>query len=262
MNRIEIKLNKLKNENKKALISYVTAGDPNLETTEKSILTMIDNGADIIQIGVPFSDPIAEGIAIQNASKRALENGVTLKKIFEMAKDLRKKTDEPLVFMMYLNTIFGFGTDKFFKLCVECGVDGIIVPDMPFEERDELQPFCEKYDVISISLVTPTSHRRIQKIAENAKGYLYCVSAAGAPETNPNYFNDCKKFLGLVEEHSAVPCAADFEIFDEHQMKELSGCCDGIITGSAAVRITEEEKENAPHKIGEFIGKIRNILDK
>ena len=179
MNRIDKKLQQLKAENKKALITYVTCGDGGYDTTESAVLKMAENGADIIELGVPFSDPIAEGPVIQAASERALKNGTTLKGIFEMVKRLRSKTNIPLLLMMYVNSIFRFGTEKFFTMCEDTGIDGVIVPDLPFEEKEEIQESADKHSIINISLITPTSTDRISMIAKEAKGFVYCVSSTG-----------------------------------------------------------------------------------
>lgn len=247
MNRIETALAALKEQNKKALITYVTAGDPDLETTEELVIGMFDNGADIVEIGVPFSDPIAEGIAIQNASRRSLNNGTTLVKIFGMIKSLRTKTDKPLVLMMYLNTIFGFGTERFFKLCDEMGVDGVLVPDMPYEERDEILPYAEKYGVMNISTVAPASDERIRMISESAKGFLYCISSKCS-----------EKDFAVIKEHSDVPCITG--VTSEEQARELSAHCDGVIAGSAIVEIIEREKKNSPEKVMEFIRTLKKAI--
>ena len=176
-NKIDTKLAQCKAEGKKALITFITAGDGGYDCTEKAVLEMAKNGADLIELGVPFSDPIAEGPVIQCASERALQNGTTLAGIFDLVRRLRKETDVPLLLMMYLNTIFCYGTDRFFATCQECGIDGVIVPDIPFEEKDEIQGDADKYNVHNISLVTPASENRIQMIASEATGFLYCVSS-------------------------------------------------------------------------------------
>mgnify|MGYP000787547720 FL=1 len=178
-NRIDACFEKLKAENKKALVTFITAGDPDMDTTEKCVLEMYKNGSDIIEIGVPFSDPIAEGATIQKASLRSLSGGTNLDKIFDLVRKLRTQTDKPMLLMMYINTIFKFGTAKFFELCKETQIDGVIVPDMPFEEREELEGEAEKNGIYTIFLVAPTSHVRVKMIAEKSKGFLYVVSSLG-----------------------------------------------------------------------------------
>ena len=193
-NRIECCLDNLKAQNKKALVTFITAGYGGYETTEEAVLEMEKSGADIIEIGVPFSDPIAEGPVIQNASMMSLNRGTTLKGIFEMVKRIRIKTNIPLLRMMYVNSIFRYGTEKFFTQCKECGIDGVIVPDLPYEEYDEISEQAEKYNVIPISLVTPVSFERTEKIAGNAKGFLYCVSSTGVTGVRKNMSTDFSAF--------------------------------------------------------------------
>jgi len=257
-NRIDEKFVELGEE--KALITFVTAGDPDLETTEKLVLSMIDAGADIVELGVPFSDPIAEGPIIQDASKRSIDGGTTLVKIFALVKSLREKTDTPLLLMMYLNSIFGFGTDRFFQLCVENGIDGVIVPDMPFEERDELLPYSEKYGVHSISLVAPTSKDRIAMIASEAKGFLYCVSSTGVTGTRSSFQTDFDEFMGTIKKHAKVPCAIGFGISNPEQAKKMSQYSDGVIVGSSIVRIVEKEKQNAIESVHDFVKSLKEAI--
>lgn len=258
MNRIDKKFLELNGE--KALITFITAGDPDLETTEKLVLSMFEAGADVVELGVPFSDPVAEGITIQNASKRALDNGATLKKIFELVKKLREKTDKPLLLMMYLNSIYGFGTERFFKCCKENGIDGVIVPDMPFEEKNEVQPYAKDNDVYSISLVTPTSKDRIKKIAEEAEGFLYCVSSTGVTGVRSEFSTDFDEFMGIIKEHAKIPCAIGFGISNSEQAKTMSDYSDGVIVGSSIVKIVEKEKQNSINSVSEFVKKLKNAI--
>ena len=194
-NRIDACFEKLKAENKKALVTFITAGDPDMDTTEKCVLEMYKNGSDIIEIGVPFSDPIAEGATIQKASLRSLSGGTNLDKIFDLVRKLRTQTDKPMLLMMYINTIFKFGTAKFFELCKETQIDGVIVPDMPFEEREELQGEAEKNGIYTIFLVAPTSHERVKMIAEKSKGFLYVVSSLGVTGMRSEITTDFNELL-------------------------------------------------------------------
>lgn len=260
MNRIDRKFSQLKEKGEKALIPFVTAGDPDLETTEKLVLSMLDAGADLVEIGVPFSDPVAEGPVIQKASKRALDAGTTLVKIFETVKHLREKTDEPLLLMMYLNSIFRFGPERFFKLCSETGVDGVIVPDMPYEERDEIQETADRFGVIPISMVAPTSHERIAMIASAAKGFLYCVSSTGVTGTRSKFTTDFGEFFGAIQKHANVPCAVGFGISNPEQAKQMSSYCDGAIVGSAIVKIVEREGRNAAAPVAEFVKSLKDAI--
>ena len=204
-NKIDARLEQCKAEGRKALITFITAGDGGYDCTEKAVLEMAKNGADLIELGVPFSDPIAEGPVIQCASERSLRNGTTLVGIFDLVRRLRKETDVPLLLMMYLNTIFRFGTDRFFALCEECGIDGVIVPDIPFEEKDEIQGSADAHNVHNISLVTPASDDRIQMIASEATGFLYCVSSNGVTGVRSQFQTDFTPFFEKIHKYAKVP---------------------------------------------------------
>lgn len=260
MNRIEKCFSDLKKRNEKALITFITAGDPDLEATERAVFEMFDNGADIIELGVPFSDPVAEGVTIQKSSLRSLKNGTNLTKIFETVKRIREKTEKPLILMMYINTIFVYGTDRFFADCKQYGIDGVIVPDMPFEERDEVQEYAEKYGVLNINLVAPTSRNRIEKIASESKGFLYCVSSTGVTGVRSGYTTDFDDFFGTIRKYAKCPCAVGFGISGPEQAKKMSGYCDGVIVGSAIVRIFEEKGADAPKAAGEFVKSLKEAI--
>ncbi|MDE6600445.1 MAG: tryptophan synthase subunit alpha [Oscillospiraceae bacterium] len=260
MNRIEKALAELKDKNEKALITFVTAGDPDLETTEKLVLEMFDNGTDIVEIGVPFSDPVAEGKVIQAASLRSLSNGTDLTKIFGTVENLRKKTDKPLILMMYVNTIFRFGTERFFKLCREKGIDGVIVPDLPFEERDEIRSFAEDNGIIPISLVAPTSHQRIESIASDAHGFLYCVSSTGVTGTRSKFSTNFDEFFGEIKKSCKVPAMVGFGISNPEQAAKMGSYCDGVIVGSAVVKIIAEYGRDSVKKVGEFVRSLKDAL--
>lgn len=260
MNRIEKCFSDLKKRKEKALITFITAGDPDLEATERAVFEMFDNGADIIELGVPFSDPVAEGVTIQKSSLRSLKNGTNLTKIFETVKRIREKTEKPLILMMYINTIFVYGTDRFFADCKQYGIDGVIVPDMPFEERDEVQEYAEKYGVLNINLVAPTSRNRIEKIASESKGFLYCVSSTGVTGVRSGYTTDFDDFFGTIRKYAKCPCAVGFGISGPEQAKKMSGYCDGVIVGSAIVRIFEEKGADAPKAAGEFVKSLKEAI--
>lgn len=261
-NRIDACFEQLKKEGKKALITFITAGDPDMETTEKAVIEMFNNGADIIELGVPFSDPIAEGVTIQKSSLRSLNNGTTLDKIFDLVIKLRKKTDKPLLLMMYINTIYKYGSDKFFSLCRQNQIDGVIVPDLPFEEKDEISDIADKYGIYVINLVAPTSDERVSMIAKESKGFLYVVSSLGVTGTRQKITTDFNKLLAPLKNHSEYcPACIGFGISTPEQAKEMSSYCDGAIVGSAIVKIFEEYKENCPEKVGEFVKSLRNGMD-
>ena len=261
-NRIDACFEQLKSENKKALITFITAGDPDLETTEKAVIEMFDNGADIIELGVPFSDPIAEGPTIQRSSLRSLQKGTTLDDIFNSVINIRKKTDKPLVLMMYLNTIYKYGTEKFFKLCKETQIDGVIVPDMPFEERDELLSTADENGIYLINLVAPTSEERVSMIAKESKGFLYVVSSLGVTGTRSEITTDFDKLLAPLKNcKNHCPSCIGFGISTPEQAKKMSEYCDGVIVGSAIVNLFEQYENDCPAKVGEFIKTLRNGLD-
>lgn len=260
-NRIEKKLEELKESGKKALITYVACGDGGYETTETAVLEMIKAGADIIELGVPFSDPIAEGPVIQSASVRSLSGGTTLAGIFDMVKRLRRQTDTPLLLMLYLNSIFGFGTERFFDICAEIGVDGVIIPDMPFEEKNEIQPYADDRNIISISLVTPTSKDRIEKIVSSAKGFVYCVSSTGVTGMRSTFKTNFDKFISEIKKHTDIPCAIGFGISNAEQAHEIKQYCDGVIVGSAIVNIIAKHQLRCAKLVYEFTASLRKGLD-
>lgn len=261
-NRIDICFEQLKKDNRKALVTFITAGDPDMETTEKTVLEMYKNGADIIELGVPFSDPVAEGVTIQKASLRSLNNGTTLDDIFDLVTRIRAESDKPLLLMMYLNTIFKYGTQKFFKLCKEREIDGVIVPDLPFEERDEISSAADEYGIYQINLVAPTSDERISMITKEAKGFLYVVSSLGVTGTRNEITTDFDKLLSPIRNHSELcPACIGFGISSPEQAKKMSSYCDGAIVGSAIVKIIEQYGKDSPEKVGEFVKLLRNEMD-
>lgn len=261
MNRIENKFAELKAAGKKALITFLTSGDPDIETTEKAVLEMFDKGADIIELGVPFSDPVAEGPVIQEASLRSLNGGTNLDKIFGAVENIRKATDKPLVLMMYINTVFRYGTAKFFEKCRLTGIDGVIIPDMPYEEKDEVSAEAKANGVLSISLVTPVSGDRIKMIAEESEGFLYCVSSTGVTGMRSGFTTDFGEFFGEVYKYAKVPCCVGFGISGPEQAKKMSSYCDGVIIGSAVVKLAAEHGKDFPKYAGEFVSAVRTALD-
>lgn len=261
-NRIDICFERLKHDNKKALITFITAGDPDLETTKKLVLKKIENGADIIELGVPFSDPIAEGPTIQKASLRSLSNGTNLDQIFALVSELRKETDAPLLLMMYINTVFRYGTERFFVNCKESGIDGVIIPDLPFEERDEVEEMSNRYRVYSINLVAPTSHDRVKTIASQSKGFLYCVSSVGVTGTRSSFTTDFDEFFSLINSSASCPACVGFGISSPEQAKKMSGYCDGVIVGSAIVNIVAEYGSESVDKVGEFVRDLKLAMDR
>ena len=206
----------------KAFIPFITCGDPSLEVTEKLVYAMEEAGADLIELGIPFSDPTAEGPVIQAANVRALSGGVTTDKIFEMVQSIRKHTDIPLVFMTYANVVFSYGTKRFIKKASDLGMDGLILPDVPFEEKEEFDPVCRQYGLDFISLIAPTSHERIRMIAREAQGFLYCVSSLGVTGVRSSITTDIGSMVRLVKEEKDIPCAVGFGISTPQQAQEMA----------------------------------------
>lgn len=247
-------------EKKKAFIAFLTAGDPDIETTEKLIYEMAENGVDLIEVGIPFSDPIAEGVVIQEADLRALQNGVTTDEIFAMIERVRPNIKIPLVFMTYCNVIFGYGTDRFIKKCSEIGIDGLIIPDVPFEEKEELSPYCQKYGIELVSLVAPTSKERVSEIAKSAEGFLYIVSSLGVTGVREKINTDISSIVVSAKAVSEIPCAVGFGISTPEQAKAMAAQADGIIIGSAIVRIIAKYGRESIEPVKEYIQSIAKAL--
>ncbi|MBO4912433.1 MAG: tryptophan synthase subunit alpha [Butyrivibrio sp.] len=247
-------------ENGKAFIAFITCGDPDLETTKKAVLEACNNGADLIELGIPFSDPTAEGPVIQGANIRALAGGVTTDKVFDLVRDLRKETQTPFVFMTYANVVFSYGAEKFISLCKETGVDGIILPDLPFEEKEEFSPICDKYDVDLISLIAPTSENRISMIAKEAKGFIYIVSSLGVTGTRSEIKTDLDSIVKVIRENTDVPCAIGFGISTPEQAAKMSAISDGAIVGSAIIKILEKYGKDAPKYVGEYVHSMKSAM--
>lgn len=242
-------------ENKKAFIGFLTAGDPSLDKTEEFIIEMERAGASLIEIGIPFSDPIAEGPVIQGANVRALSapGGCTTDKVFEMVERVRKRVSVPLVFLTYLNPVFKYGYDAFCKKCRGVGIDSIIIPDMPFEERGELVPIAKTYDVDIISLIAPTSYGRIQMIAKEATGYIYVVSSLGVTGIRSEITTDLGSIVESIRSVTDTPVAIGFGINTPEQAAKYSALADGVIVGSAIVKIIAEHGENAAPYVYEYV---------
>ena len=239
--------------NGKAFIPFLTCGDPDLETTEQLIPAMAAAGADLIELGIPFSDPTAEGPVIQDANLRALSGGVTTDKIFDMVRRVRPLVSIPLVFMTYANVIYSYGADRFLKTAAEIGISGIIVPDVPFEEKQEFDPICKKYGIAQISMIAPTSHDRIRAIAEQADGFLYCVSSLGVTGTRNNITTDIGAMVRLVKEVNDIPCAVGFGISTPEQAESMSRQADGAIVGSAIVKLIAKYGRDSVQPVAEYV---------
>ncbi len=244
----------------KAFITFITAGDPSLDITGKLIIEMAKSGADLIEIGIPFSDPVAEGIVIQQADERALKGGTTTDKIFKMVEEVRKQCEIPLAFMTYINPVFTYGGERFLKNCKDCGIDALIVPDLPFEEKGELKPYCDKYGVDLISFITPTSHERIRMIAREARGFVYCVSSMGVTGVRNKITANARDMIRLVKAEQDIPCAIGFGIATPEQAGEIALYGDGIIVGSAIVKMVGEYGADCVKPICEYVTKMKKEI--
>lgn len=247
-------------ENGKAFIAFITCGDPDLETTAAAVRAAAESGADLIELGIPFSDPTAEGPVIQGANLRALSGGITTDKIFAFVKELRKDVTVPMVFMTYANVVFSYGAEKFISICRDIGIDGLILPDLPFEEKEEFQPLCSKYGVDLISLIAPTSENRIAMIAKEAEGFLYIVSSLGVTGTRSEIKTNLAAIVDVVRQNTNVPCAIGFGISTPEQAKKMAGISDGAIVGSAIIKLLEKYGKDAPKYVGEYVKTMKEAL--
>ena len=241
----------------KTFIAFITCGDPDLQTTADCVRAAVRGGADLIELGIPFSDPTAEGPVIQAANTRALAGGVTADSIFQMVEKIRQEISIPLVFMTYANVIYSYGTDRFCDRCAEIGIDGIILPDVPFEEKEEFAPACRQRGLSFISLVAPTSESRIAMIAQEAEGFLYIVSSMGVTGVRSEISTDIGRMVRLVRENSQIPCAVGFGISRPDQAKKMAALSDGAIVGSAIVRLIAEAGQNASEKVYEYVRSMK-----
>lgn len=248
-------------EHKKAFIPFITAGDPCLEVTERLVPAMAQAGADLIEIGIPFSDPVAEGIVIQEADMRALASGTTTDQIFDSVKRIREKTDIPLAFMTYINPVFAYGVDKFMERAADCGIDALIVPDMPFEERGELLPACKKHGLTLIYLAAPTSKERVQAIARESEGFVYCVSSLGVTGVRDSITTDIRKMVEMVKQGKDVPCAVGFGISTPEQAEAMAAQSDGVIVGSAIVKIIARYGANCVEPVCDYVREMKEAVE-
>lgn len=247
-------------ENGKAFIAFVTCGDPDLETTAKVVRAAVENGADLIELGIPFSDPTAEGPVIQGANLRALRGGITTDKIFAFVKELRRDVKVPMVFMTYANVVFSYGAEKFISTCRDIGIDGLILPDLPYEEKEEFLLTCRQYDVDLISLIAPTSENRISMIAREAEGFIYIVSSLGVTGTRSEIKTDLASIVKVVRENTKVPCAIGFGISTPEQAKRMADISDGAIVGSAIVKLIEKYGTDAPEHVAEYVKSMKDAI--
>ena len=248
-------------KNGKAFIGFLTAGDPTIEKTVEYILAMEEAGCDLIEIGIPFSDPMAEGVVIQEANVRALKHNTTTDDVFDIVKAVRTKTDVPLVFLTYINPVFFYGYEKFFKKCSELGVDGIISPDLPYEEKGEIADIARKNDVDVISLIAPTSKERIQKIAGDASGFIYIVSSLGVTGMRSEIKTDLNAIIEDIRDVTDLPLAVGFGINTPEQSRDIGKIADEVIVGSAIVKIIEEHGDNATEALKEYVSSMKKAAN-
>lgn len=247
-------------EDGKAFIPFITCGDPDLETTAAAVRAAAENGADLIELGIPFSDPTAEGPVIQGANLRALKGGVTTDKIFGLVRDLRSDVKVPMVFMTYANVVFSYGAERFISLCRDAGIDGLILPDLPFEEKDEFQSVCHQNEVDLISLIAPTSENRIAMIAREAEGFLYIVSSLGVTGARSEIKTDLASIVEVVRQNTDIPCAIGFGISTPEQARKMADLSDGAIVGSAIIKIIEKYGKEAPKYVGEYVRSMKEAV--
>ena len=246
--------------NGKAFIPFLTCGDPSLEVTEQLIYAMEEAGADLIELGIPFSDPTAEGPVIQAANVRALSGGVTTDKILDMVKRLRQNMKIPMVFMTYANVVFSYGTERFIQKAASLGMDGLILPDVPFEEKEEFDSVCKKYGLDLVSLIAPTSHERITQIAKEAEGFVYCVSSLGVTGMRSAITTDIGAMVQLVKAAKDIPCAVGFGISTPEQAAAMAAKSDGAIVGSAIVKLCGQYKEACVPYVKEYVKSMKDAV--
>ena len=247
-------------KNGKAFIPFITCGDPDLETTAKVVREAVKNGADLVELGIPFSDPTAEGPVIQGANLRALEGGVTTDKVFDLVRGLREDVTVPMVFMTYANVVFSYGAEKFISTCKEIGIDGLILPDLPFEEKEEFLPLCRQYDVDLISLIAPTSENRIAMIAKEAKGFIYLVSSLGVTGVRSEIKTDLGSIVEVIRANTKTPVAIGFGISTPEQAKKMADISDGAIVGSAIIKILAQHGRDAAPHVGEYVKSMKDAI--
>lgn len=248
-------------KNGKAFIPFITCGDPDTDTTFELVKAISRSGADLIELGIPFSDPTAEGPVIQEANIRALSAGITTDGVFDLVRRLRREVSLPMVFMTYANVVFSYGIERFAETASQAGMDGIILPDVPFEEKEEFAGAFRRRQMDFISLIAPTSHDRIRMIAEKAEGFVYCVSSLGVTGTRERLGADVGAMTELVHKYNPeIPCAVGFGISTPKQAQEMSRCSDGVIVGSAIVKlIAKYGKKSAPY-VSEYVREMKNSI--
>lgn len=247
-------------QNHKAFIAFITVGDPDLETTERVVHAAVENGADLIELGIPFSDPTAEGPVIMEADEVALKAGTTTDKVFELTKKLRKTITVPMVYMTYANVVFSYGCEKFAQKAADAGIEGLILPDVPYEEKEEFTEVFDRYGLDLISMIAPTSEDRIAMIAKEAKGFIYMVSSLGVTGTRSEITTDISAMTDLVKKNTEVPCAVGFGISTPEQAAKMAELSDGAIVGSAIIKIIAKYGKEAAGPVGEYVKEMADAV--
>lgn len=247
-------------QNHKAFIAFITVGDPDLETTERVVHAAVENGADLIELGIPFSDPTAEGPVIMEADEVALKAGTTTDKVFELTKKLRKTITVPMVYMTYANVVFSYGCEKFAQKAADAGIDGLILPDVPYEEKEEFTEVFDRYGLDLISMIAPTSEDRIAMITKEAKGFIYMVSSLGVTGTRSEITTDISAMTDLVKKNTEVPCAVGFGISTPEQAAKMAELSDGAIVGSAIIKIIAKYGKEAAGPVGEYVKEMADAV--
>ncbi len=255
-------MNKLETifKNQKAFIAFITAGDPTIEKTIDYVLKIAEAGADLIEIGIPFSDPTAEGVVIQEANIRALKNGATTDKVFDAVAKIRQKSDVALAFMTYANVLFHYGYERFCKRCQELNVEGLMIPDLPFEEREELSGIASEYGIEVVSFIAPTSTERIKMIAKEARGFIYLISSLGVTGVRSEIKTNLDEIIAEIRKVTDVPVAIGFGISTPEQAKEMAKKADGVIVGSAIVCLVETYRDAADEAIFTYVKSMKEAL--
>jgi tryptophan synthase alpha chain len=244
----------------KAFIPFITCGDPDLETTARAVRAMAAAGADLIELGIPFSDPTAEGPIIQAANVRALRAGTTTDKVFDLVRDLRRDVTVPMVFMTYANVVFSYGAERFISTCADIGIDGLILPDIPYEEKGEFDPICKRYGVDLVSLIAPTSHDRIAMVAREASGFIYVVSSLGVTGVRSEITTDIGTMVQSIRNSSSLPCAVGFGISTPEQAKKMAALSDGAIVGSAIVKLLAQYGRDAVPYVADYVKRMKEAV--
>ncbi len=262
MSRIDSVFKALKTQGRKALIPFIVAGDPDLALTYRLVLSMAESGGDIIELGIPYSDPLADGPVNQRAAVRALKNKIKIKDIMALVKKIREKTQVPLVYLVYFNCMMQYGIKRFLSDCAESGVDGLVIPDLPYEERQNYKEFFAASSVDIIALAAPTSKDRIDEIVKDASGFIYCVTSTGVTGTRQSFGTDFAPFMEAVAAASPVPRALGFGISSPEQAAALKPYAEGIIIGSAIVQRIEESRDGteAINRVSDFLREVKAVL--